>query len=306
MSTATRNRGGWSDSSSAYLGEVKAVAEALREYWPVTLRQVYYRLVAGGMIENDRTAYQKLSRVLTKARLDGLFPWEAIEDRTRSVLSSGGWPDARAFIADETEDYLAGYRRDCLQSQDVALEVWIEKDALSRVCHRAAEPYGVPVVVARGFSSVSYLHEARKRIEGNAEHDQQTIILYFGDLDPSGWEMLPAMLKTLQEEMDLGESVEGVRCALTLEQVSMYDLPRNPDALKDADPRAPKYRDRFGDLAVELDALPPATLEGLVRGAIEGHLDMDWFRIEIDREHDEREQIFTLQERVRQLVKGTS
>jgi hypothetical protein len=128
--------------------------DLLREYWPLTLRQVYYRLVVPGVIENSRSEYQKLSRILTRARLDGLVSWEALEDRARSTLESGGWQSASSFVAHERQVLLSGYRRDLLQGQPLALEIWIEKDALARIVQRAAEPYGIPVVVARGFSSV--------------------------------------------------------------------------------------------------------------------------------------------------------
>jgi len=101
-------------------------------------------------------------------------------------------------------------------------------------------------------------------VERNAQNGKRTMILYFGDLDPSGWEMLPPLLTTLQDEMGLGDLVAGRRCALTPAQVEANKLPRNPDALKETDTRAKKYMARFGDLAVELDALPPATLEALV------------------------------------------
>lgn len=281
-SSTTRNRGGWSKTSEAYLQKVCRVLEELRDYWPLTLRQVYYQLVAAGFIPNSRREYQKLSRVLAKARLDNLVSWESIEDRARSMIHSAGWKDKQEFIEDQLNEVLSGYRRDLLQTQSCALEVWVEKDALSRICHKVAFPYCIPVIVARGFSSVSYLNECRNRVEHNVQSGKQTQILYFGDLDPSGWAMLPAMLETLQDEMRLGDLVEGCRCALTIEQVKKYHLPCNPDALKPTDSRAKKYMEKFGDVAVELDALPPSTLESLVKESIEVNLDLS--KIKNERE----------------------
>ncbi len=299
-----RQRGGWTSTSLDYIKRVQEVIEGLRDYWPLTLRQVYYQLVAAGDIENNLGQYKKLSRLLTKARLDDLVPWAALEDRVRSVLHSAGWADQAHFVEHELEDFLRGYRRDLLQSQALALELWIEKDALSRVCHRVALPYCVPVVVARGFSSVSYLHEARKRIERHAESGRNTLILYFGDLDPSGWEMLPAMLETLQDEMKLKRQVTGKRYALTPEQVYAYNLPRSIDAMKDADSRTPRYRAMLrsmghpDDLAVELDALPPATLEALVAEAIEENLDLSQLRREQAQEAAEHGSILDLRSKI--------
>jgi len=304
VSRRTAGRGAWTKGKRAFLARVEVVLDNLKDYWPLTLRQVYYQLVAAGDIENRRAAYQKLSRVLVQARLDGHMPWEAIEDRTRSVLDSAGWDDAARFVADQTDDYLAGYRRDLLQSQDEVPEVWVEKDALSHVCHRAAFPYCVPVIVARGFSSVSYLHDAAQRIRRNARQDRGTVILYFGDLDPSGYEMLPAMMFTLEDEMGLQGWVEGVRCALSPEQVEQHDLPTNPDALKLTDSRARKYIDRFGNLAVELDALRPDVLESLVRGSIESRLYLDRLQAEQETEAVERDRLAHLREKVVALIES--
>ncbi len=299
-----RARGGWSARAEAELAGVQSVIENLREYWPVTLRQVYYRLVAAGTIENRRAEYSKLSRILTKARLDGLVPWAALEDRTRSTLASGGWGDAAAFVAQESDAFLTGYRRDLLQAQAIRPEVWIEKDALSRVAHRAAFPYCVPVIVARGFSSVSYLNEARNRIHENAAAGQRTLILYFGDLDPSGWAMLPCMMETLESEMDCGGLVEARRCALTPEQVENYRLPINPDAVKDGDTRAKKYQEQFGDLAVELDALPPADLAAIVETEIRSVLDLSQFEAQREAEAEDRERLATIRGRVLEIVRA--
>jgi hypothetical protein len=293
-----------------YLEPVRRVLENLWDYWPLTLRQVYYQLVAALVVENKEVEYKKLSRMLVKARLDGLIPWEALEDRARATLHSGGFWDKSHFIAKELNGFLAGYRRDLLQSQDVALEVWVEKDALSHVCHRAAFPYCVPVVVARGFSSVSYLNECRRRVKGNTAAGKRTVILYFGDLDPSGWEMLPAMLTTLQGEMGLGEQVEGKRYALVPKQVGDYSLPQSIDAMKDTDTRTPKFKAMLrkagypDTLAGELDALPPATLEGLVEGAIRENLDLSRFETERQRQETECQALDELQGQVHRLVRG--
>jgi hypothetical protein len=298
----SRCRGGWSAKSLAFLEHVQEVLHQLESYWPLTLRQVYYRLVASLLIENAQSEYARLSRLLVKARLDGLVPWEAMEDRARSTLPSAGWKDWSDFVSCELDDFLTGFRRHLIQSQDVALEVWLEKDALSRIVQQTAFPYCVPVVVARGFSSVSYLHECRKRIEAHAALGKRTEILYFGDQDPSGWEMLPSMLTTLQAEMGLGDLVTGIRCALTPELVEQYDLPRDPAAFKPTDTRARKYMEQFGDLAVELDALPPATLESIIRESIESRLDLERFEAERAREVDDQSRIEGLRSDVHRFV----
>ena len=95
MTARRRTRGELSVKSLEFLEVVIHVIEELRPYWPLTLRQIYYQLVARELIGNCRNEYQRLSRLLTKARLDGLVQWAAIEDRSRRTLWSGGWSDAR-------------------------------------------------------------------------------------------------------------------------------------------------------------------------------------------------------------------
>lgn len=297
-----RNRGGWSKRAQGLLAQIRDVIDGLNEYWPLTLRQIYYQLVAALLIRNCRSSYGALSRTLAKARIDDLIPWQAMEDRSRSLLTSGGWADQGAFIQDETSDFLAGYRRDLLQGQEYRPEVWVEKDALSRVCHRAAMPYCVPVIVARGFSSVSFLNEARNRILTNRDNGQKTSILYLGDLDPSGWAMLPAMEETLVNEMDCGGLVIFTRCGLLPEQVKTYNLPTNPDALKKKDTRAKKYKEQFGNLAVELDALRPDILAGLVEESIRGVLGLSQFVREQARELQDNDRLEALRARVLDFI----
>jgi hypothetical protein len=293
-----RNRGSWTDAKLEYLENVLRVLDDMEEYWPLTLRQVYYQLVSELLIDNNRGQYQKLSRILSQARIDGKVDWEAIEDRTRERLGSAGWADADSFVRQELEGLLDGYRKHLLIGQPVALELWVEKDALSRVCHDIAFEYCIPVVVAKGFSSVSYVHQSAERVRINADDGLVTRILYFGDLDPSGWEMLPSMMHTLKVEMELGDSVEGVRCALTENQVSRYRLPHSPDAIKKTDSRAAKYVERFGTLAVELDALKPRILQGIIRGAIEENLNMGLFSRQKEEQGEERDRIRRLRDEV--------
>ena len=106
------------------------------------------------------------------------------------------------------------------------------------------------------------------------------------------------MMETLAVEMNCGDFVESRRCALTAEQVASYDLPTNPDALKDTDTRAAKYRAMFGDLAVELDAIPPATLEGVIEDCIRESLDLSELQAEREQQDLEVEDLAVLRSRV--------
>ncbi len=288
-----------------------------RPFWPLTLRQVYYGLVGALTIENTKGSYKRLGGLITKARLSSRIPWEAIMDNNRDMLRGGGFQDAEQFIRFSQEDFLRGYARNLAQKQPTAIEVWVEKDAVARVVHEVSEEFCLPTVVAKGYSSVSYVNALRDRIEKNIRAERHTLVLYFGDLDPSGWNMLPAMFTTLREEMGVEEEdATYERCALNPAQVTKYKLPRSPDALKDdawqkrrgdpnktkGDPRAEAYKAEFGNLAVELDAFKPRQLQDIVRAAIERHTDMDLHERELKQEQKDLKRIEKLKNKVAALL----
>lgn len=291
----------WTDLQLAKLNKVRATLEELKAYKPLTLRQVYYQLVGKGYIENKVSQYTMLSGLLKHARIDGYISWEDIEDRVRTYHDLTGWEDSGEYIRGSLKQFLTGYRRDLLQTQVIYPEIWIEKDALASIFTRVASPYTIPVVVCRGFSSVSFLNDYKQRLR--YQGDKRPVLLYFGDFDPSGVEMLRAMEITLREEL-LVEGIEFKRVALLKEDISRYRLPHSPEALKKTDSRASKHIEQYGELAVELDALPPAVLEEKIRTAIERELDMEAYRDEVAENSRELDKLNTIKSRVVKLVEG--
>ena len=161
---------------------------------------------------------------------------------------------------------------------------------------------GVPVIVAKGFTSTTFKDQCRHRIFRNQAAALHTHILYFGDLDSSGRAMLPTMLCTLQDRMGLGEAVSGTHYGLTPEQFTEYGLPVSVDAIKRKDPRTRKYLQVFGELAVELDALRPDQLKKLVEQAIRSNLDLSRLKREGDRQDRERNTIAGIRRRILGLL----
>ena len=153
----------WTELQLEKLNKVKEILKELREYIPLTLRQIYYQLVGKGYIENKVSEYGMLSNLLKWARIDGHISWEDIEDRVRAFHDLTGWSDSEEFVDASLRHFLSGYRRDLLQTQDKYIETWIEKDALSSIFIKVAKPYTIPVVVCRGFSSISFLKSCQSR-----------------------------------------------------------------------------------------------------------------------------------------------
>src|SRR5437879_10188225 len=89
------------------------------------------------------------------------------------------------------------YRRDVWPTQPVYLEVWLEKDALSGIFEDVLKPYGVTLNVGRGFDGWTSIKDASERFLDKSENVPVTV-LYFGDFDPSGEDMV----RSLRERLD--------------------------------------------------------------------------------------------------------
>jgi len=242
----------------AILEEARAI---LAENNPMTVRQVYYQLVSRQVIENNRGAYQAVSNLLVSARKDRSIAWDWIEDRLRRPRAVAMWDD----LADFAETARRAYRRDVWALQPAFLEVWLEKDALSGIFEDTLNEYGVTLNVGRGYDGWDSIHNASVRFgDGSA-----VTVLYFGDFDPSGEDMV----RSLRERLgSLGCCPEIVKCALTMADVERFDLP--PDFTKATDTRRAAFVAKYGDIAVELDALPLAVLRDRLVREVETRLDL--------------------------------
>ena len=227
---------------------IEAARAILAEYHPMTLRQVYYRLVAAQVIDNTRSRYQAVGKALVAARQEGLIPWDWIEDRLRRPRTVSMWDS----LADFSQDAAQAYRRDVWADQGGYLEAWLEKDALSGIFEDVLSRYGVTLCVGRGYDGWDSIHEAARRY---GDGDGVTV-LYFGDFDPSGEDMV----RSLRERLRFFQCwPEVVKVALTAEDVDRYHLP--PDFTKRTDTRRDAFVARYGDVSVELDALPLDVLQ---------------------------------------------
>lgn len=248
----------------------------------MTLRQVHYRLVARGntTYANNKTDYGQLSKWLVRDRLDGVVPWEWMEDRMRVPRSVSAWEDLPDFV----DAVRRSYRRDVWADQLGYVECWLEKDALSSIFEDALRPYGVTLNVGRGFDGWSSVKNAADRY-GDGEG---VTVLYFGDFDPSGEDMVRSLRERLADP-DLpngGCEPEIIKCALTFEDIERYQLP--PDFTKSTDSRRGAFVARYGDVAVELDALPGEVLRSRLVREVEARMDLE--ALERTRASERRDQ----------------
>jgi hypothetical protein len=228
--------------------------------YTLSLRQLYYQLVVQNVFSNELKNYAKLSELLGEARMTGLCDWDVIEDRIRVPRFPNEWEN----INDAMNTLIEVYRRKRWSDQENYVEVWVEKDALSGVLEPITRTFHVHLLVNRGYSSISAMHEAALRFRDAECEGKTCYLLYFGDHDPSGEDMVHDIKNRLSE---FQANVTVLKVALTHEQVDQYALPPNP--AKTTDPRARGYIEQHGDSSWELDALPPATLNELLTDALD-------------------------------------
>jgi hypothetical protein len=262
-------------------GRLKMINEIIEEYqadrYVLTLRQLYYQLVSRDVIANNVKEYGKLSTLLKEGRMAGIVDWNAIEDRLRVPSKPSTWDSPEQILNAVANQF----KYDYLTNQKNYIEVWVEKDALSGVLSRVTQRYHVPIVVNRGYSSATAMHDAYERFQAAKENGCKEItILYLGDFDPSGMDMIRDVEDRILEfarPYNKGKyPLKVVPIALTEAQIKKYDPPTNP--AKITDPRAKKYIEKYGEFSWEVDALPPKVLDKLLEDSIVKRLDMEEYK----------------------------
>lgn len=235
---------------SLYLRD--AIIEVAGEYVRMSVRQLFYQLVARRVIEKTEQAYKRVCDATVQLRLSGDLPYGKIADGHRTRRGVFQHSGLRAAL-DNAHDL---YRRNYWLDQPLHVEVWCEKDALSGVIQPVCEAYGVTYVATRGFPSLTLLYESAVALAGIGK---PACIFYFGDHDASG----RAISNTLGDDLRRhGADVTVQRVALNPDLIADYALPTRPG--KWTDSRHAKFAAAYGDACVELDALPPDALTGLV------------------------------------------
>jgi len=286
---------------TAQTEETIASAEQIIEQYQaqgfsLTLRQLYYQFVARALLLNTEAAYNKLGTIVSDARRAGRIDWNAIEDRTRFLRELSSWDDPQSILQSARD----GYHRDLWATQDVRMEVWIEKDALVGVIEKVCKENDVPFFSCRGYVSDSEMWRAARRILRYDQNDQRTIILHLGDHDPSGIDMT----RDIKDRLDLFSygDVEVRRIALTMEQIEEVQPPPNPAKMTDS--RFGSYVAEYGDKSWELDALEPQYIANLIEEHILAERDEEKWEEAVAEQEKEREQIADVIERWNELFES--
>ncbi|HEY8609856.1 MAG TPA: hypothetical protein VIL69_01035 [Roseomonas sp.] len=250
----------------------------------MTVRQVFYQATVQGLVDKTEQGYAKVKTDLGDMRRAGALPYSWLADNTRWQRKPQTFGGIEAALADTAQFY----RKDLWRDADAYVEIWLEKDALSGVLYPVTEEYDVPLMVARGYASLSFLHGAATYI---AELAVPAHIYHLSDFDPSGVDAGRKIEASLRAMAPRAE-IHFERLAVLPEQIGDWSLPTRPT--KTSDSRAKG----FGAVSVELDAIEPGRLRAIVQAAIERHLPAEQLRILKAAEASERGILLNLVERL--------
>ena len=272
------------DASLAMISQCNTIitryqAQGLR----LTLRQLYYQLVSRNVVPNTERSYKRVGGILSDGRLAGLVDWNAIEDRGRPPIMQSQWRNLEGLA----KSALSAYRLPRWAGQEFYVELWVEKQALAGVLEPIAEEFHVPLIVNKGYSSQSAMYESARRLtQSDAPYTEMRtkVVLYMGDHDPSGEDMVRDVRARL--EMFDVQQLRVKKIALTTAQVEEFNPPPNPAKMTDS--RAEKYVEKHGHNSWEMDALDPEELARIVRREIALVLDTEKMDVVIKREKKDK------------------
>lgn len=247
-------------ASLALIGQMnEIVRDYVQQGYRLTVRQLYYQLVAGAIIPNTEKSYKRVTGLVNDAKLGGLMDWNAIEDRTREFATRSRWNSRSEILRTVAETF----HMDQWANQPQRPFVIVEKEALAGVLDRVCREYDVPLLAARGYPSGTVLREFCKYVMlPTMKNGQEIKIFHFGDHDPSGLDMTRDLTERIAMFCQYKEGWELKRVALNMDQIEEYNPPPNP--AKTTDARFQDYQAEFGDESWELDALTPSVLTALV------------------------------------------
>ena len=305
---AYRARSEISDAKQPFLDAIKAVLDKMKDYWPLSDRQVHYALLnnpplrhaakTGSTYRNDKASYKSLIDLLTRARVEGHIRYQSIGDDTRPFVSWDTHPEVGTFVKQEIDDLFKGYWRDLLKSQPNHIEVVVEKNTVAGLIKSVCMDFTMKMTSGRGYCSLAPRYELAQRFRASGK--EKLIVVMVSDFDPEGESIVESFGRSMRDDFGI-TAIHIVKAALTADQVKEHGLPPSMEA-KASSSRAKGFVAKFGKNVWELEALPPATLQDIVRDAIVNVLDMDLFEQEQQAEANDATKLTAIRRTVCDLL----
>ncbi len=311
IGTREMARCGISEAKRGMADAILQVLDDLEDFLPVSLRAIHYRLLVLPFFRNANTktpylndlkSYKDLSDVATRMRIDGEIPWHLICDETRPVTTWNCWRTAGDFVAHETDNFLRGYARDLLQSQQQHFEIVAEKLTVQNFVNTVAGRYCMPVVVMRGNSGIDARYQMVERFK--ASRKSSLFLFCLGDCDPDGDSIVESTLRSLRSDFHL-QNVNGTRVAMTHGQADKLGLPRQLEAKKKSSNYANFVRTHGRKDCYELEAVAPEVLQEWLGTAIKGVIDVEAYNHEVQQQSAEAAGIVARRQAVLEMMRRT-
>ncbi len=279
--------------SPSSLDAIEFINHILEEYraqnFRLSLRQLYYQLVARDYIPNNINSYKRIGNLVSDARQAGLIDWDMIEDRGRETVAVQHWSSPAQIVRAAANSF----RIDKWRDQLYRIEVMVEKDALSGVLEPVCRELDIAITANKGYSSSSTMYEIGLRLAAYRRQKKGILIIYLGDHDPSGIDMT----RDVKERLCLFSGIEKLaveRLALNYEQIELWQPPENP--AKQTDSRFAAYEAQFGSSSWELDAVEPVQLAALVRVLVANFRDEKLWDEAVEEENEMRAELLKFAE----------
>ncbi len=259
------------------LGHVREVLETYSSLLPLTVRQIYYRLVAThAEYPKEQKFYRGLVETLALARRGGLIDFDAIrDDGVRTEHCGTGFTSLEHF-KEYMGQYAKGYTRDKHQGQPRQIFVLCEAAGMVPQIVRACGDYPVTVKSSGGMDSVTAKYDLARECS-----QKDSVVLHVGDYDPTGLSIFHQLaLDVRQMTVDHCRdneipvpSYECRRVTILEEHVARFGLLTGKT--KTSDDAKDWYPGIAGNTSAtcEAEALPPDVLIELVRAAVESEVD---------------------------------
>ena len=271
------------------LNDANCVLEEYRKLWPLTARQIFYRLIGAYGYDKSDAFYSKLCHHLANARRAKAIPFHAIRDDGVTTYAMEHFADADAFRA-MVRTKAETYRRDLMARQAVHVEVWCEAAGMVPQLTSVTDDYSIRAYSSSGFDSLTAKKNLADRI---CRIGKPAAILHLGDYDPSGQSMFTVITEdvgafVMADRLNALVNVYFRRVALTEDQVAAYGLPTAPASTKDS--RSKSWKGE----TCQLEALAPDQIARLLTEAIVEIVDTDQMNAELEEEEFERRQLTRL------------
>ncbi len=243
---------------------IKWARVALDGFSPQTLRNLYY----GQEVLLGYT-YNNVKDATVTARLRGIIGYDEIVDLTRDAIG----PALFSGIEDFIPSVIAFYRQDFWVTQPTYVEVWCEAQASVPVLESHTWDLGVKLWPCKGDPGLHSTFLTAQRLRPHVDAGRKVEIVYVGDWNPKGEQIPKTLQRNLADRHDV--PIHFARVAITAQQISQYNLASKPVNMND--PQAAAFLQTHGDDArhVEVEAMNPRELVGIVRDAMESRVDLE-------------------------------